>query len=91
MILASTHRVTYLWEYPPVKTKVSLPSGIPHARYPLLFNSKLPPPVKMCKWSKIFPFMLLKPGTVSAVSLVALLLPPSSTMELGREVGVQAV
>ena len=91
MILASTHRVTYLWEYPPVKTKVSPPSGIPHAASPLLFNSKLPPPVKMCKWSKIFPFMLLKPGTVSAVSLAALLLPPNSTMELGREGGVQAV
>ena len=59
MILASTHRVTYLWPTPtPVKTIVSPPSGIPHAYSPLCFNSKLPPPVKMCKWSKIFPFML---------------------------------
>ena len=89
MIFPPTHRVTYLWlGYPPIMTMVSPASGIPHARDPEWRRSKLAPPVK--KDSKI-EFMLLIPGTLSAVSFAALLKPPSRTMESGREGGVQAV
>ena len=56
MIFPSTHRVTQLCSYPPVKTIVSPASGIPHAPSPLCANSKLPPPVKMCRRSKTLPF-----------------------------------
>ena len=49
MIFPSTHRVTYLWRNPPVKTIVSPASGIPHALLLLCFNFQLPPPVFKCE------------------------------------------
>ena len=71
-----------------MRTKLS-PSGIPHARLPECARSKDGPPDKVS--FDLFSLNLIIPGTISAVSKVALVKPPSRTIESGREGGIQAV
>ena len=78
---------------PPTKTIVAL-SGIAQADRPECSSGNVSPPAKHLL-QLAFDLHLAQsfdlPGTISAVSLVAVFAPPSNTIESGREGGVQAV